>query len=69
MDVLLVQTVLRDGNFSSRSLSILLEDEGHYNRLRQKAVQEAYIAGVANYTSFGRRTLGGNSQQEPCIRH
>jgi hypothetical protein len=48
MDGLLVQTVLRDGNFSSRSLSILLEDEGHHNRLRQKAVQEAYIAGVAN---------------------
>jgi hypothetical protein len=26
-------------------------------------------AGVANYTSFGRRTLGGNNQQEPSLVH
>jgi hypothetical protein len=38
VDGLLVQTVPRDGNSLFRSLRILLEDEGRYNRLRQKAV-------------------------------
>jgi hypothetical protein len=39
MDRLSVQTLIRDGNSLYRFLSILLEDEFQYNRLRQKAVE------------------------------
>jgi hypothetical protein len=34
-----VQTVARDGNCLFRSLSIMLEVEGRYNRVRQNVVQ------------------------------
>jgi hypothetical protein len=39
MDGLSVWTVTRDGNCLFQSLSILLEDESRYNKLRQKAAQ------------------------------
>jgi hypothetical protein len=38
MDRISVQTCAKDRNFYSE-FSILLEDEGQYNALRQKAVQ------------------------------
>jgi hypothetical protein len=39
IDELSVRNVVRDGNCLFRSLGILLDDEGRYNRLMQKAVQ------------------------------
>jgi hypothetical protein len=39
MDRLSAQTVAKDRNCLYQSLGILLEDEGQYNKLRQKAVK------------------------------
>jgi hypothetical protein len=42
MDGLSAQTVARDRNCLFQSLSLLLDDEGQHNRLRQKVVQYVY---------------------------
>jgi hypothetical protein len=44
MDGVSVQTVTRVRNCLFRSLSILLEDEGRYSRLRQNAIQMFHVS-------------------------
>jgi hypothetical protein len=46
IDALSARTVARDGNCLFRSFSILLEDEGRHNMLRQKAKQ--YVFNVSD---------------------
>jgi hypothetical protein len=65
MDGVSVQTVTRVKNCLFRSLSLLLEDEGRYNRLRQNAIQVFHAS--AGQIAQPQITIAGQAGSERSI--